>query len=309
MATDNQPTPTPAASEPGHDAVLVGVDGTEKDLPVVTWAAHEAALRSVPLRVVTVVDAALTAMPSGDIVAAGPAVLEALEADAMLALDKAEDTARAAEDSVVIERGVLHGSPTAALLEAAQSAALLVTGGGRKTTLQKILLGTTSLNVAMHAPCPAVLIAHDTPPTPTRNEVVVGVDGSEHSSVALDLAFAEAALRGAPVHVATSWGVEVVDGVVVTTPGSSGWEAVEGKYRAKVEAFIATHREQNPDVPVTITVRPGQPANLLTELGDGAALLVIGSRGRGGFRGALLGSVGHRVLQTATCPVAVVRKH
>ena len=139
--------------------------------------------------------------------------------------------------------------------------------------------------------------------------VVVGIDGSEHSRLAFQHALDAAALRGRTVTTVTSWNVEVENGVVVTEPGSPEWEAVDARYRAMAERTIAEARAAHPDITVEVEVRHGRAADSLVEVAEGADLLLVGSRGRGGFRGMLLGSVSQRVLALATCPVAVLHKH
>src|SRR5699024_8798009 len=105
-----------------------------------------------------------------------------------------------------------------------------------------------------------------------------------------------------------TWNVEVENGVVVTEPGSAEWETVDRRYRDMAERTIAADREAHPEIDVTVEVHHGRAADVLVEVAQGADLLVVGSRGRGGFRGMLLGSVSQRVLGRATCPVGVLHQ-
>lgn len=105
----------------------------------------------------------------------------------------------------------------------------------------------------------------------------------------------------------TSWYAEVVDGAVVTTPGTPAWEKVEGGYRRMVEEGLSDLRARYPQVDVDVRIVRGPAAAMITKESADASLLVVGSRGRGGFRGMLLGSVSHKVLETATSPVMVIR--
>ncbi|HEX2706288.1 MAG TPA: universal stress protein, partial [Candidatus Lustribacter sp.] len=77
--------------------------------------------------------------------------------------------------------------------------------------------------------------------------------------------------------------------------------------REAVDEARALVRAEHPELSVTTLISEGDPAQTLAEAGREAGLVVVGSRGRGGFSGLLLGSVSHRVIHTATCPVAVVR--
>ena len=95
--------------------------------------------------------------------------------------------------------------------------------------------------------------------------------------------------------------------MVVTTPGTDAWNAVEAKYRAVADRIVEPLRAAHPDVDCTVEVLRGAPAKVLAERSADAGLLVMGTRGRGGFAGMLLGSQSQRVLETATSPVMLVR--
>jgi nucleotide-binding universal stress UspA family protein len=135
--------------------------------------------------------------------------------------------------------------------------------------------------------------------------IVVGVDGAEHSKAALAWALAEARLRDAELRVVQAWHVPVASyGEYVTTdPGS---EAIESASTTSLDAFLADVVGGEPDVQVTPVVVEGPPAERLLEAATGAELLVVGTRGRGGVKGLLLGSVGQQVVHHAHCPVVIV---
>ena len=157
-----------------------------------------------------------------------------------------------------------------------------------------------------HADCPVILVPEGSGGGPAR--VIVGVDGSSHSQAATRAALDVARHAAVPVTVVIAWHVEVVDGVVVTEPGSPEWQAVDQRYREMAERTIAEDRAAHPDIDVTVEVLHGRAADSLVKIAEGADLLLVGSRGRGGFRGLLLGSVTQRVLALATCPVAVLHQ-
>lgn len=137
--------------------------------------------------------------------------------------------------------------------------------------------------------------------------VVVGVDGSEDAGAALEFAAEEAALRGAYLRVVCAWEIPASATMSVgLVPGllqSLGEEAERTVYAA-----IARVGEIQPSVSCEPTVIEGHPGSVLLDEAQGATLLVVGSRGRGGFAGMLLGSVSHQVLHHAPCPVTVVPK-
>jgi nucleotide-binding universal stress UspA family protein len=138
-------------------------------------------------------------------------------------------------------------------------------------------------------------------------KIVVGVDGSAHSLDALRWAVAEAALRDAEVVAVHAWCLPHVSTV------HEGLHLVAIDFaplrEAARELLDAAIDEAAPDAAVEITrvVSEGPAAATLLAAAEDADLLVVGSRGLGGFKGMLLGSVSHQVAQRARCPVVVVR--
>jgi nucleotide-binding universal stress UspA family protein len=146
-------------------------------------------------------------------------------------------------------------------------------------------------------------------PAGTRT-IVVGVDGSENSERALAWAIDDAKLRGAKLCVVTAWHVagyaHVAPGFVPIL-GSPIDEPVEETARKIAET--AAKRARDAGIDTEVVVRDAQPADMLVESAKRlrAQLLVVGSRGLGGFGGLLLGSVGQQVAHHAPCPVVIVR--
>jgi nucleotide-binding universal stress UspA family protein len=140
----------------------------------------------------------------------------------------------------------------------------------------------------------------------TDRPVVVGVDGSTSSLRAVDFAFDEAARRAARLVAVHSWWIEVVEGMVVTTPGSPQWQLAAERMHAEAAESLAGHRQRYPEVDVEVRMVNDRPVDALVSASQDADLLVVGSRGRGGFAGLLLGSVTRGAMTRASCPVAVV---
>ncbi len=297
---DTHDSPTPAG------AVVAALDGGHRDPAVIDWAAAEARAVAAPLHLVHAVDLGTPLSAYGELLTS-PDIVDRVEQEAMRIVSAGEERARTANPDLAVSTALPTGAPAGALLNAADDAQLLVVGSARKSRAERIVLGTTSLSVVAHAPCPVVLVPDDAE-TSGDGRVVVGIDGSEHSRLAFRHALAAAALRGKTVTTVTSWNVEVENGVVVTEPGSSEWETVDQRYRGMAERTIAEDREAHPEIEVTVEVHHGRAADTLVSVAQGADLLVVGSRGRGGFRGMLLGSVSQRVLGRATCPVAVLHQ-
>ena len=145
-----------------------------------------------------------------------------------------------------------------------------------------------------------------TDPQSGSGRIVVGVDGSSHSEEALRWALGQARLTGQPVEAVTSWSVPVPYG------GMGGAGAVvafdwEGEATSTLEDTVAKAVDSPDADRVSQRVVQGHPAQVLVDAAADAALLVVGSRGRGGFTGMLLGSVSQHVIARAACPVVVVR--
>lgn len=134
---------------------------------------------------------------------------------------------------------------------------------------------------------------------------MVGVDGSMNSLSALRFAISEAALRGGRVEAVLCWHRPFVAGDV-WMPVSIDLEQMEQSYRDELEEVVASVDASALSAPVERLLIEGTPAHALLEAAKGAAMLVVGSRGHGGFLGLLLGSVSHQVAAHAPCPVVIV---
>ena len=168
-------------------------------------------------------------------------------------------------------------------------------------------LGSVSTQVAAHAHCPAVVI-HDSQPTPAQDApVVVGVDGSELSTNAIAFAFDEASSRGVGLTAVHAWWLDYVEGASASAIWTVDWKNMAQEENALVAESLAGWQEKYPDVTITRHSIHGHPVEALVRQSENACLVVVGSRGRGGFRGLLLGSVSQGVLHRAHCPVAIVR--
>jgi nucleotide-binding universal stress UspA family protein len=143
-----------------------------------------------------------------------------------------------------------------------------------------------------------------TPTTGQRSgsgRIVVGVDGSPSSEEALRWAVEQARLTGQPVHALTSWTYPLDYGAPEID--SIDWE---GNSTGVLENTVAKVLDRSDADRVTQQVVEGHPARVLLDAAADADLLVVGSRGHGGFAGMLLGSVSQHVVAHATCPVVVV---
>lgn len=271
--------------------IIVGVDGSLAGLEAAGWAAREAALRAVPLRVVHAMPRWACETESGRYAD----IAKWMREGARTILDAALERIGREEPKVTVESGFEPGDPRTALIRAAEGAELLVIGNHGLGGVRGLLLGSVAYGVAGHASC-EVVIVRELPSLP-RGEVVVGVDTSPASREVLEFAFAEAALRGAALRAVHAWNWLHPVG---------GFSDVGNELRLLREA-LAGYRERYPDVPVIEEVVQGHPAEVLERAATGADLLVVGSHGQGELVGMVLGSVSQAMLHHSPCPMVVVR--
>jgi nucleotide-binding universal stress UspA family protein len=138
------------------------------------------------------------------------------------------------------------------------------------------------------------------------SRVVVGVDGTDASRDALHWAVDYASRTGAQVQAVTAWQWPV--SMVTDLPTPAGFDPMD-EARQVLERIIANELGESPAVTVTASAYCGSASAILLDVAQGAELLVVGSRGHGGFAGLLLGSTSEHCVRHAGCPVVVVRHH
>jgi nucleotide-binding universal stress UspA family protein len=283
--------------------VVVGVDGSASALEAVRWAAGEAHRRRAPLRLVSAF-VWTTAHHLGD-PGLGTDYLTTLRQIARYELAAAAAAAADMKPHLAIEQEVVDGLPAPVLCAEAARAQMVVLGDRGLGGFTGLLAGSVAIALATSAPCPVVVVRGPTPDAlPSDGPVVVGIDGSPTSEAALAFAFEAADLRGVPlvaVHTWSDYQLESTIGAVLEG------EAIDGDERRLLAERLAGWSEKYPDVPVERLVTRYRPAATLIEQSGHAQLVVVGSRGRGGFTGLMLGSVSHALLHHAACPVAIVR--
>lgn len=277
--------------------VVVGVDGSPDSDAALDWAADEAWSRGLPLHVVH--STGVDRMVALSVLAPEPGDEPTDEVT-----DAALDTVHTRHPQLAVTAVAPPGRAARDLVVLSEAADTVVVGARGLTGVREAL-GSVSLQVAMHASAPVVVVGgRATPDGP----VVVGVDGSARSAAALDYAFDRAARQRVPLVVVYAWHLEVVDGVIATTPGSPQFERVQRHAHETVDGMLERRRHEHPDVAVDVRVVNARPADAIVRAAAGAGLVVVGARGRGGFRGLVLGSVSHEVLHRVPAPVAVVRR-
>ena len=143
----------------------------------------------------------------------------------------------------------------------------------------------------------------------TTQPILVGYDGSPGATAAVAWALDEAGRTGAPVRLAYAFDWPPV--VMTPVDPATVWPAEDARGNAKtvLNRAVAEAASRHPHVPVTAHLLEGRAAPLLREQSRHASLVVLGSRGHGGFTGLLLGSISQQLLHHSHCPVAVVREN
>ncbi|MFF4585668.1 universal stress protein [Streptomyces sp. NPDC001388] len=287
--------------------VLAGVDGSERSSAAADWAAREAVLRGVPLRL-------FHAVPSlpGDVVPRqaldrmrhmGARVLERMAAELVDRYPDVELRGEQADDA-----------PATALLAAARDAGLLVVGTRGTGGFDGLAVGSVALRMAAAAPCPVVLVprrpsafGEGTRADAGAAQVVVGFDARRPVGEAADFAFSAAEERGARLRVVQAWAfpAEAVSPrtLVVTEGDRARWEDEEV---LRLSDALRVWQAKYPRVTARTDVMLLQPAEALVNASLEAALLVVGRRTDPQAAEGRLGPVTHAVLHHARCPVAVV---
>ncbi|MFG2561846.1 universal stress protein [Streptomyces sp. NPDC048496] len=282
--------------------LVVGVDGSEPSLRAVDWAADEAALRGLPLRLVY---ASLWERYEGAALAQdlGKPSEQVMAEDVVAT---AERRARRRRPDVKVSTDVLPEEPEYALVRESRTASAVILGTRGRSGMAEALLGSVSLTVAGHAHCPVIVLrgSHDNQAKPgMRGRVVVGVGEEPEHSAAVRFALDEARLRGAPLEAVCAWRRPAHEST--DHPLLAGEPARLHKERA-VEALAAALRDVPADADVHRRTVEGHARTALVDASHDADLLVVGAKRRDGHFGLQLGRVAHAVLHHAACPVAVV---
>ncbi len=276
--------------------IVVGVDGSGRSLRAVLWAAHDAALRGCSLRLIHT-------LPrwEGDIPLFPPGRFAEAERHGDTAVEEAASLVREAYPDLVVTTHLPSGTPTQVLLAEAEDAHSVVLGA-KGEDVGNMLMGSTALQLVGHAPCPVVVVGHA---SAGHRRVVAGIDGSTDSDRALEYAFEEASLREARLRVVSALGLPQGWPRHLLRPLPEDNEEVAER-RRQVEDQVAPLRVRYPDVVVEVHVHRLDPVPVLTDATHKADLVVVGSRGRGGFHGLAVGSVTHQLLHFAGCPMVVI---
>ncbi|MEV4138835.1 universal stress protein [Dactylosporangium sp. NPDC049742] len=288
-----------------HD-VVVGVDGSPESLAAVDWAAWDAARRGRRLHIVHAYAWPVVHPPLG--ARRTPELDELVRHAADTIVAAAVARARAVSSQLPITTETPCEPAGAALVHASAWAGTVVVGSRGLGGFGGLLLGSVGAQVAAHAAGPVVVVRRGEPADAVEaGRVVVGIDGSHDAEHALRFAFEQASFRGVGLTTVHTYRWPESTGPGDMLPLVYDTEDLLDDERRALAESVCGWADKYPDVDVRRRTVRGAPAPILRRLSHGAELMVVGSRGCGGFTGLLLGSVSQALIHHAACPVAVVR--
>lgn len=279
-------------------SVVVGFDGSADSERALDWASAWAAAHDAPVHVLVANPSIPSGLPFWSAEESGSnEITEGVVADACR---------RVESRGVQVTSQTVDAAPSPALIDAGREARIVVVGARGHGAVGGLLLGSVSQHVSRHATSPVVVVREQADPRARR--IVVGVDASPGSEQAIGFAFETASALKSPLVAIQGWHDAVgrpLRGLGSSAPNSVAERVAAGE--RSISEAVAGWGEKYPDVSFTREAVPVPPSRLLVDASQRAALVVVGSRGRGGFTGLLLGSTSQALLHHAHCPVAIAR--
>jgi nucleotide-binding universal stress UspA family protein len=281
--------------------VVVGIDGSDHSHKALRWAADEAVLRGATLHVVHAYEWRVP----GALTPVGGAFADNAKARAEKAVESAVLEAREYAPGIDVWGEAMLGLTVPGLLRTSGPDSLIVLGNRGGGGFASLLLGSVSQQVATHAHGPVAIVRGR--PGIDGGPVVVGIDGSPGAALALGVAFDEAAARATELVAVRAYRLSPPPWGPDAPPFVEDYEERRIEEYRLLDEEIAPWREKFPGVAVATRAVVGHPAEVLGDLSATAQLVVVGTRGHGGFSGLLLGSVGLQLLHHAESPVIIAR--
>ena len=284
------------------DAVVVGIDGSSQAWPALDIAADEATRLGKPLEIVHAY--AFPAIYAAPVLIADASVENDLVTQAQSLLRDAAKRVADRFPDLPVTTEVVADHPAQALIAASKGASVLVLGSRGLGGFKGLIVGSVTMQVSARAHAPVLVVPADS--AKILGPVIVGIDGSDAAETALGRAYAHAQSRQSTLVVVHAWNASQSDFPWDPVGAGSEHEHVQQVKERAVSEALAGWQDTYPDVKVERRVVRDHPANALLNEANLESLIVVGSRGRGGFRGLLLGSISQPVLHHASCAVEIV---
>lgn len=314
----SSPEETPKGETPGKvpspTGIVVGIDGSEQGSCALIWAAREAKARKLPLHLVTAYTVPIFAASGLD---GGYATVDddviRQGAEAILR----EAAGKVAHLDIEIDARVENGDAAGVLLELSETAELLVFGSRGRGGFIGRLLGNVSTALPAHAKCPTVTVPLSCAPrlgdgpeaevaeSKLEKVVTAGVDGSDQARYAVLLAAEQAERSGCTLRIICA--VQPYTGSLAWMPAPVDREALFSEIQVQLDAGEKWLRNHFPKLPIEVRLLEGSAVDALVTASETSELVVMGTRGRGGFAGMMLGSTTDGVRHHAKGPIMVVR--
>jgi nucleotide-binding universal stress UspA family protein len=278
--------------------ITAGYDSSAPSANAVLWSADEAVRLGAELRIVSCYSKPVGSDPW---IRADAFDFDVMAERTRSNLATVAQTVAERHADLTVETVAALGDPGTELVKQAAGSSLIVVGTTGGGAVRSFLLGSVAHAVAHDAPCPVVLVPHTDLRAPS-NRIVVGTDGSPSSAAAVDWATDEAELRDAELVVVHAWHYPYH----IKSSESHGRDLTRADASLLLEESVISSRERRRG-PVRGELVENDAAAALLDVAGDADLVVVGSRGRGGFRALLFGSVARAVSQHAACPTVVVR--
>ena len=316
--TSQEQSPQGAAHQPipAPTGIVVGIDGSQQSNCALIWAAGQAKLRKLPLHLVTAYTVPIFAASGLD---GGYATVDddviRQGAEAVLR----ESAAKVAHLDIEMDARVENGDAAGVLLDLSETAELLVFGSRGRGGFIGRLLGSVSSALPAHAKCPTVTVPLSCAPrleadleagTPESSVelekvVTVGVDGSDQARYAVLVAAEQAERSGCTLRIICA--VQPYTGSLAWMPAPVDRDALFAEIQEQLDAGEKWLRNHFPKLPIEVNLLEGSAVEALVKATETTELVVMGTRGRGGFAGMMLGSTTDGVRHHAKGPVMVVR--
>jgi nucleotide-binding universal stress UspA family protein len=288
--------------------IVVGVDGSDPSIEALRWAAYEARRRNADVLAVSCYSVPVYGSPEGAVYPTHEDI-DMFKEGAAAVVGRATELVAEIDPKLVVDAVTTMSSAAVAISESARTGDEIVVGATGHNGFVDGLLGSVALGVVHRAHVPVIVVPAKPVVEigPTMHKIVVGLDGSPGSLQALEWAYGEALLSGAELTAVHGWIYPYAGPrTSVSEPRTQMQLDAMEELKSSLESLGA--RLSSGSIHMHPKLVEQSPAEALLDEGSDADLIVVGSRGHGALRSALLGSVSRTVVQHAICPVAVIRQ-